>query len=329
MATGGEGKEKEPALTGDKRRVRIAIDAMGGDYAPQEIVKGAVEAAAKDKDVEPILVGPLDILEKELAKYDTSGLSIRCAHADDFIEKGENPALAIRRKTNSSIAIAARMVKAGEADGLLGATHTGFLITSIMQHLGMIAGIDRPVLGGALPNFAPKTAIFDLGANMDCKPQHLLNFAIIGTVYARIFMRVPHPTVALLNVGVEEGKGNHLVREAYDLFKRSGLNFIGNIEGGQIRSGLADVAICDAFVGNIVLKLIESLGLFADSDVPGAYRDLGGGIIWGVDGIARKIHGNSRAHHVAVKIDDVKQVVSIDLIGALKSEFARVMKELK
>jgi len=316
-------------MTENKRRVRIAIDAMGGDYAPQEIVKGVVEAAERDKGVEPILVGPLDILEKELAKYDTSGLSIRCTHAEDFIKKGENPALAVRRKPNSSIAVAARMVKAGEADGLLGATDTGALIASIMQYLGMIAHIDRPVLGGILPGFAPKTAIFDLGANMDCKPQHLLNFAIIGTVYARIFMDIPHPTVALLNVGVEEGKGNQLAREAYSLFKRSGLNFIGNMEGGQLRSGQADVAICDAFVGNIVLKLIESLGLFSDSDVPGAYRDLGGGIIWGVDGIVRKMHGNSRAHHVAVKINDVKQVVEVDLIGALKSEFVRAMKELK
>ena len=316
-------------MTGNRRRVRIAIDAMGGDYAPQEIVQGAVEAAEKDKGVEPILVGPLDILEKELAKYDTSGLAIRCTHADDFIERGENPAMAVRHKPNSSIAVAARMVKAGEADGLLGATDTGALIASIMQYVGMIAGIDRPVFGGALPGFAPKTAIFDLGANMDCKPQHLLNFAIIGTVYARIFMNIPHPTVALLNVGVEEGKGNQLAREAYSLFKRSSLNFIGNIEGSQLRSGLADVAICDAFVGNIVLKLIESLGLFADSDIPGAYRDLGGGIIWGASGIVRKMHGDSRVHHVAVKINDVKQVVEVDLIGALKSEFARVMKELK
>jgi glycerol-3-phosphate acyltransferase PlsX len=316
-------------MTENRRRVRIAIDAMGGDFAPQEIVKGAVEAAAKDKGVEPILVGPLDILEKELAKYDTSGLKICCAHADDFIKKGENPALAVRHKPNSSIAVAARMVKAGEAEGLLGATDTGALIASIMQYLGMIAGIDRPVFGGALPGFAPKTAIFDLGANMDCKPQHLLNFAIIGTVYARIFMNISHPTVALLNVGVEEGKGNQLAREANSLFKRSGLNFIGNIEGDQIRSGRADVAICDAFVGNIVLKLIESLGLFADSDVPGAYRDLGGGIIWGASGIVRKLHGNSRAHHVAVKINDVKQVVEVDLIGTLKSEFARIVKELK
>ena len=316
-------------MTGVRRRVRIAIDAMGGDYAPQEIVQGAVAAAGRDKGVEPILVGPLDILEKELAKYDTGGLAIRCAPADDFIKKGENPALAVRRKPNSSIAVATRMVKAGEADGLLGATDTGALIASIMRYLGMIAGVDRPVFGGALPGFAPKTAIFDLGANMDCKPQHLLNFAIIGTVYARKFMNIPHPTVALLNIGVEEGKGNQLAREAYSLLKRSRLNFIGNIEGDQIRSGLADIAICDAFVGNIVLKLIESLGLFADSDGPGAYRDLGGGIIWGASGIVRKMHGSSRAHHVAVKINDVKQVVEIDLIGTLKSEFARIMKELK
>jgi glycerol-3-phosphate acyltransferase PlsX len=316
-------------MTKTKRRVRIAIDAMGGDYAPQEIVQGAVEAAKQDNDVEPVLVGPPDILKEELAKYDISGLPVGCAPADDFIRKGEKPALAARHKPNSSVAVAARMLKSGEADGLLGATDTGALVASIMQYLGMIEGIDRPVFGGALPGFAPRTAIFDLGANMDCRPQHLLNFAIIGTVYARIFLDIPNPTVALLNVGREEGKGNQLARATHSLFKRSSLNFIGNIEGDQLRSGRADVVVCDAFVGNVVIKLVESLGLFTDSDMPGSYRDLSGGIVWGADGIVRKIHGNSRAHHVAAKINDVKQVIEADVLGTLKSEFTRIMKEIE
>lgn len=311
-----------------RRRTRIAIDAMGGDYAPQEIVQGAIEAAERDSGVEPILVGPLNILEQELAKYDASELPISCVNADNFVTKGENPALAVLRRPDCSIAVATRMVKTGRADGLLGATDTGALIASIVHYLGMIEGIDRPVFGGVLPDFAPNTAIFDLGANVDCRPQHLVNFAVIGTVYARMFMHIANPSVALLNVGTEAGKGNKLTREAYSLLKKSGLNFVGNIEGDQLRSSQADVVVCDAFTGNVMLKLLESLDLFADSDIPGTFRDLGGGIVWGACGVVRKMHGSSRAHQVAVKINDVKQAVEADLVTKLKSELGRVMREL-
>ena len=175
-----------------KPRVRIAVDAMGGDNAPGEIVKGAVDAARKD-DIEPILVGPSDLIKPELAKHNTSGLPIRLVHSDDFIKEEENPALTIRRRPNCSIAVATKLVRDGEADALIGATATGSLVTSAMQFLGMIDGIDRPVIGGVLAGVAPKTAVFDLGVNTDCKPQYLLNFAIIGTVYAKLFLDIPTP----------------------------------------------------------------------------------------------------------------------------------------
>jgi glycerol-3-phosphate acyltransferase PlsX len=334
-------------MTETKQRVRIAIDAMGGDFAPEEIVSGAVAAAEKG-DVEPILVGPLSILEAELAKYDVSSLPIRSVNAEDFLKEEENPALAVRRKPNSSIAIATKMVKSGEADAIIGATATGSLVTSAMQFLGMIEGIDRPVIGGVLSSLAPKTAIFDLGVNMDCKPHHLLTFAVIGTVYARMFLNIPNPTVALLNVGVEEGKGNRLAREAYSLLKGSGLNFIGNVEGHAILTGVANVIVCDAFVGNCIFKLSESGGqivanYFLDKmkkypvinqllkgKVKGAVASLaspnsvGGGLIWGIDGVVMKLHGHSRAPDITNKLDQARMAVEQDVVSCLKAELNKI-----
>ena len=336
-------------MTKTKRRVRIAIDAMGGDYAPEEIVRGAV-AAAERGDMEPILVGPLNILEAELAKYDVSSLPISCVNADGFITEGEQPALAVRRRPNSSVVLATKMVKAGEADGLIGATATGALVTSAMQFLGMIDGVDRPVIGGVLSKIAPKTAIFDLGVNTDCRPHHLLTFAIIGTVYARMFLNIPNPTVALLNIGKEEGKGNQLAREAYPLLKGSGLNFIGNVEGNGILGGEANVIICDAFVGNTVFKFMESGGEIMNNYFKSRMKSYpmvghlfkgkmkglvgmlalpdsaGGGLIWGVNGIVFKMHGHSRATDVTERLGQAKLAVERDVVSCLKAELSKISK---
>ena len=309
-------------------RIRVAVDAMGGDYAPDDIVKGAVLAAEKG-DVDIALVGPTDIVEAQLAKYDTSGLPIRCVRADEFVRENENPVLAVRRKPNVSIAVAAKMVKEGEADGLISAGSTGAIVVSAIQYLGMIEGMERPVIGGAIFDAVPNTVVFDCGVNIDCKPYHLLTFAIIGSIYCKKLLNVANPTIGLLNIGAEETKGNQLTRETYRLLQRSGLNFIGNVEGNEIMSGRANVIVCDAFVGNVVFKFVESLGLFEDSAGRDEKHDLGGGLIWGVNGIVRKIHGASRAPHVAVKINHVKLAVEADLIGAIKSELATFIKEVK
>ena len=338
-------------MTEANQRIRIAIDAMGGDYAPGEIVKGAVAAAEKD-DIEVILVGPINTVEAELAKYDISRLPIRCVNADDFIKEEEHPALAVRRKPNSSIAVATKMVKAGEADALVAATATGAIVTSAIQFLGMVDGIDRPVLGGPLSSIAPNTVIMDLGVNVDCKPEHLLNFAIIGSVYARLFLNIANPTVALLNIGKEEGKGNQLARETYPLLQKSGLNFIGNVEGNGILSGQANVIVCDAFVGNTIFKFMESgagvIGNYFESKaksypmlshlLKGKVKDLvaslslpdsaGSGLIWGVDGIVMKIHGHSRAPDVTIKIAQAKMAVERDVVSCLKSELAKIRKHI-
>jgi len=341
-------------MTETKRRITVAIDAMGGDHAPQEIVSGALAAAVADEGyLEPILVGPQDILEAELAKHDTSGLPIRCVNATSFINADEkSPALAARRKPDSSLAIATKLVKSGEADALLGATATGSLVTSALQYLGMIEGIDRPVIGGVLSSLAPKTVIFDLGVNMDCKPHHLLTFAIIGTVYAKMFLDIPNPTVALLNVGIEEGKGNRLVRQAYSLLKESNLNFIGNVEGNAVLSGDANVIVCDAFVGNCIFKLAESGGptvakYFMDkmqkyplinkllkSKVKGAIASLAssdslsGGLIWGIDGIVFKMHGSSKSPEVAKALSHARKAVEGNVISCVKTELDKIQEHI-
>jgi len=311
-----------------EQRVRVAVDAMGGDYAPGEMVKGAVLAAEKG-GVEVILVGLPDIVEAELAKYSTSHLPIRLIPADEFIKEGENPALSVRRKPNSSIAVATKMMKQGEADGLVSGGPTGAVVASAIQHLGMIEGIERPVLGGVIFDAVPNTVVFDCGVNMDCKPYHLLTFAVIGCIYCEKLLNIDNPSVGLINIGIEEGKGNQLTRATYRLLKESGLNFIGNVEGNKIMSGRANVLVCDAFVGNVLFKFGESMGLFKDSAGEDAKQDLGGGLIWGVNGIVRKVHGASRAPHVAVKIHHVKQAVEQNLITAVKSELAAVLKKIK
>lgn len=340
---------RELLMTDTRRRVKIAVDAMGGDYAPEEIVKGAV-AAAQRGDVDPVLVGPLNILEAELAKYSISGLPISCVNADNFIKEEENPALSVRRNPRSSIAVAARLVRDGEADALLGATATGSLIASAMRYLGMIEGIARPVIGGVLSGLASKTALFDLGVNVDCKPQHLLTFAIIGTVYARIFLDIPNPTVGLLNVGREEGKGNAVVREAYPLLQGSGLNFIGNVEGNAVLTGGANVIVCDAFVGNALMKLCESsvgamggyfkskmkshpfVGLLVKGKVKNLLKSLvssdsvGGGLIWGIDGVVVKIHGHSQAAEVTTKLGMARLAVERGVVSCLKTELSKMLK---
>ncbi len=338
-------------MTQTEHRISIAVDAMGGDFAPQEIVAGAV-AAARDGGVRPILVGPLDILKEELAKHNADGLPIHCVNAETFIKEEDNPALLVRRMPNSSISIATKLVKSGEASALMGATATGSLVASAIQNLGMINGISRPVIGGVLSSAVPKTCVFDLGVNMDCRPVHLLQFAVIGTVYARLFMGVPDPTVALLNVGKEEGKGNQLTKEAYTLLQKSGLNFIGNIEGNGVLTGGANVIICDAFVGNCIFKLCEGgnqmyLDLFRRkmgkyplvgtffkgkikkllSSLSGA-ESVGGGILWGIDGIVMKLHGHSRADEVATKLRHAKLAAEKDIVNCVKMELDKLKEHI-
>jgi len=312
----------------DSRRIRIAVDAMGGDHAPAEIVKGAV-LAARENNLDIALVGPPDIVLAELSKYDASGLPIRCVQAEDVIKEGKDQALAVRRKPDASITVAAKLLKEGEVDALVSASPTGAIVASAIRHLGMIDGIERPVIGGAIFNALPNTVVFDCGVNMDCKPYQLLTFALIGSVYCKKLLNIDNPTVGLLNIGAEAEKGNQLTKETYRILKESSLNFIGNVEGNQMMSGCANVLVCDAFVGNVLFKFVESIGMFRDSAGEENGADLGGGIIWGVNGLIRKLHGDSRAPHVALKIRHAGLAVEADLVGALKSGLTGITQGIK
>ena len=331
-------------------RVRVAVDAMGGDYAPEEVVKGAV-LAAKKNDVEVLLVGSTNILEKELAGYKfTNGASIHVVEASQVIREDESPIDVVHRKPNCSVAVAARLVKSGEADALVSAGSSAAASLSAIQFMGMLDGVGRPAIVGSLGSFAPNTVMVDLGANVDCKPHQFLTFAIAGSVYARKFFNITNPKIALLSTGSEENKGSETVREAYYLLKNSGLNFVGSIEGNDILNGKANVIVCDGFVGNILLKFYESIaghakdwtvqkmkkyppldtlvkllfnGLFPATKISSETEKRGGGILWGVDGVVRIAHGASRAPQIANAIESAKEAVKAEVVESLKSELTK------
>ncbi|MBN2186519.1 MAG: phosphate acyltransferase PlsX [Dehalococcoidia bacterium] len=335
-------------------KITVAVDAMGGDYAPEEIVRGAVLAAQKS-DVQIALTGPMEVLQGELAKYGFAhDLPIRCVEANEVIGEDESPAVAVRRKNNSSIAVAAKLVKSGEADALVGAGSSGAVAVSAIRFMGMLEGMERPAIGACFGNFAPNVILMDFGANVDCKPYYLLSFAIAGSVYAEKLLNIANPTVGLLSTGVEEGKGNELVREAYPLLKNSDLNFIGSIEGNDILSGRANVVVCDGFVGNVVIKFSETIADYAVEWLKRRLRkypplrsmatllfkrlvpmtkmsyeaeDAGGGILWGVDGVVRVAHGSCRAPQIAHAILSARNAVKADIVGCLKSELAAKSKK--
>src|SRR5258708_39598337 len=242
--------------------VRVALDAMGGDNAPGEIVLGAVQAAREYK-MGVYLVGREDAIRAELAKHDTAGLDLPIIHTDEVIAMDEHPANAVRRKKNASITLALQQVRDGAALGAVSAGNSGAMMAASLFTLKRIEGVDRPALGGALPTKDGVCLVIDMGANTDCKPEYLLQFALMGSIYMEHVFAVRSPRVGLLSNGEEETKGNEQVRQAHLLLKANsatlGLNFIGNIEGRDIPAAKADVVVCDGFVGNVVLKLSEGL----------------------------------------------------------------------
>ncbi|SNZ13127.1 phosphate acyltransferase PlsX [Hydrogenobacter hydrogenophilus] len=237
---------------------RIAVDCMGGDYAPEEIVKGCL-LASKEFDLILYLVGQQERIENILGKnYDKDRLQI--VHAEDVVGMGEPPSNVLKKK-KSSLYVAGLLLRENLADGLVSAGNTGAVLTVGKFLVGALEGIERPAIGVALPNPKGRTVLIDVGANVDCKPKHLLQFAIIGHTYAKEILGIQNPRVGILSIGEEEGKGNELVRESYILLKKSKLNFLGNAEGRDIYAGTFDVIVCDGFVGNVILKASESLGM--------------------------------------------------------------------
>ncbi len=335
-------------MTGGNKQqpVRVAVDAMGGDYAPQEIVSGAIDAA-RELGVKIGLVGDPPVIESELARHDVSGLHIEVTPSDGVIGEGDQPARALRQKPRASIVVSTGLVKKGLADASVTMGSTGAAMATAAVVLGVFDGIDRPALGGPIVGLAPHTVILDLGTNVDCRPSQLLSFGVIGAVFARQFWQIESPRVALLSVGAEAGKGNRQVKEATELLSASGLNFIGNLEANELPYDKADVAVCDGFVGNIVMKLTEGLGSAISERVQASLDEKlgsaevaalaseiyevnnvtetwGGGPLLGVNGVSVVGHGRAKADSVKRAIGTAKQAVDVDFVPALSEELARL-----
>ncbi|GAW91077.1 phosphate acyltransferase PlsX [Calderihabitans maritimus] len=302
--------------------MKIAVDAMGGDYAPEEIVKGAVQAA-EENIAEIILVGDKEAIARHLPS-NRAGSRIEIVHAAQVVDMDEPPAVALRRKKDTSIATATRLVKEGKADAVISAGSTGAQMAAAHIILGRIKGIQRPAIATVFPTRRGAKLILDVGANADCKPQHLVEFALMGSIYAEKILEISHPKVGLLNIGTEETKGNELTQTAYRLLKESSLNFAGNVEARDIPSGIVDVVVCDGFVGNVVLKFAEGLAgemlelikqhlaqslitrLGAALAFPALkrikkimdYTEYGGAPLLGVEGVSIICHGSSKAKEI-------------------------------
>lgn len=302
--------------------IRIALDAMGGDYAPQETVKGAVEAC-REIPLEVILVGEPSIVNKEMEIFPDNNLPISVVSASEVIRMDEPPTFAVSKKRDSSIAVAAELIKNLEADALVTAGNTGAAMVASLIKLGRIKGIIRPALAVVIPTSNGGAVLIDAGANIDCQPKHLVQFASMGNLYAQKVLKIDRPKVGLLSNGEEEGKGNELTIKTYQLLKEVDINFCGNVEGRDILKGRFDVVVCDGFVGNALLKFGEEVVNQIFSLLSPYlkrfkkkfdYQEYGGAILLGANGVVVIAHGNSNAQAIknAIKManDLVKSKVT-------------------
>ena len=302
--------------------VNVAVDAMGGDNAPTGTVKGAVEAVNADKRVKVFLVGRENVINEELRKYTFNAEQLETVHAEEVIETGEPPVMAIRKKKESSIVKAMYLVKNGECDALVSAGSTGALLVGGQVIVGRIKGVERPPLAPVIPNMNGVSLLLDCGANVDARPSQLLQFAKMGSVYMESVIGVKSPKVGLVNIGVEEEKGNALTKETYPLLQNCPeIRFIGNVEARDIPMGAADVLVCEAFVGNVVLKMLEGVSGALIQKIKGGMmlslrskigallvkpalkqtlkgfstEEYGGAPLLGLNGLVVKTHGSSKS----------------------------------
>ena len=322
----------------------IALDAVGGDHAPQEIVRGAV-LAARELGIRVALVGPPALIEAELAQSAPRPEGITLVPASEVIAMDEQPAQAARHKKDSSIVVGLRLVKQGEAAAFVSAGNTGAVLAASIMYLGRVRGIERPSLVALLPLSGRLSVLLDIGANADCKPKYLLQFAEMGSVYMERVWKVERPRVALLSIGEEETKGNQLAREAYALLKEARhLNFIGNVEGRDIPAGVADVIVTDGFTGNVVVKTMEGIANFIRGQIEGAikgnpvywlpglalrgafrglqkrtdYREYGAGPLLGVNGLVFVAHGRSDALAIKSSLRVAREAALSGVLEALR-----------
>jgi len=329
--------------------MKIAVDAMGGDFGPAVVVAGAV-AACRELGLSSVLVGDKAAIERELVRLEAQELPITVRHASQVVGMAEAPSQAVRRKRDSSLRVAAELVREGECDALVSAGNTGAAMAIGMFVLGVLPGVDRPAIAAALPSLSGFTVLIDAGANVDPRARQLFQFAVMGHVYSRDIIGKTHPRVGLLSVGEEEGKGNELTREAFEELRGSSLNFVGNVEGRDIYNGRCDVVVTDGFTGNVCLKVSESLAEMLTAmireelgrdvmSMAGAalsrrafdrmkkrvdYTEMGGAPLLGINGASIICHGASPVkairNGVRVAADWVRHGVNEHIKTALEAE---------
>jgi phosphate acyltransferase len=330
--------------------VTIAVDAMGGDHAPRTEVEGAIRAA-KSLDVKIILVGREDALRDELSRHDGArSLPIQIVHASERVTMEDSAAKAVRGKRDSSIRVACRLVRDGVAEGLVTAGNTGAVMVTAKLVQGMLPGVDRPALASAFPTLTGRPAVMvDVGANVDCTDRMLGQFAVMGEIYSRVIFRIENPRVGLLSIGEEEHKGNEVTRKAHALLKTLPINFIGNVEGGDVYSGHTDVLVCDGFIGNVALKVSEGLvdvikqmlqesleatiagkigyvlsrAAYADFKKRLDYSEYGGAPLLGVRGVCIICHGRSNANAIKNAIRVAAEFSSGEINNRIEKELRR------
>lgn len=327
---------------------RIAVDAMGGDFGPSVIVPGAL-AAARANGLSLLLVGDPAQIEAELAKHPTKNLSIEVVPASQVVSMEDKPSEILRRKKDSSIHVACRLVKEGRADGVVSAGNSGATLACGMFVLGRIEGVERPALASILPTEQKPMVLIDVGANVDAKPFHLFQFGLMADVLAKTVLGCEKPRVGILSIGEEEGKGNTQVKEAYDIFRKSSLNFVGNVEGRDIFTGEVDVVVCDGFVGNVALKLSEGLASSMGRMLKGEltrgilsklgtvlaigalkrfkrltdYAEYGGAPLLGLTGIVIVCHGSSNMKAINSAVEMAGTFTENDANGRLVRALSR------
>ncbi len=332
--------------------MRIAVDAMGGDYAPREIVAGAVlHARHVPANVKLTLVGESEKIESCLSELNASNVPIQIVHASQTVEMHESPAATLRKKKDSSIAVAMKLASSGDADAVVTAGNTGAAVASAAFEWKLLQGVNRPAIAALVPGPLGATVLIDAGATVNCKPEHLLQFANMGACYARYILKRSHPVVGLLSVGQEDAKGNAVTQKTFRLLRESPLQFYGNVEGQDVFTGKVDVIVCDGFVGNVALKVMEGMAhgirmTIERHSYPQSWirktrhwllepfmnriskkfdvSKFGGAPLLGVDGVCLCAHGNSRAASIASAIERARETVMQQLNARITEVFAKI-----